>query len=301
MDYRRLMYFLAIVEAGTITAAAAQLRIAQPALTRQMKTLERELSLKLFEPHGNRLRLTSAGRDFLPAAQRLRAETLNAERAISTLRSGQVETLHVAATVTSIQAVLAPFIATLEDGPVLLTQAEQHFQVYDALQHGADIAVSPAPPPPEISHLPIGRIPIRAWVRHDHPWALEGRTSIRLSAMESHHVILPSHNSVSRLVCDAALTADNVTFGRISECDDSPTILALVRAGKGIGISTALTHAHLHPLDIVVRGAEPGPHIDTLVLPLQLAWAPGHYAEPIIREIGADLQHFVRTQLDMTT
>ena len=45
--------------AGTVTAAAEQLHVAQPALSRQIKTLERELKLTLFEPQGSRLALTS--------------------------------------------------------------------------------------------------------------------------------------------------------------------------------------------------------------------------------------------------
>ncbi|MFD4858509.1 LysR family transcriptional regulator [Streptomyces atratus] len=48
MNYRRLLYFLAVVEAGTITSAAATLHVAQLGLSRQLKTLERELRMTLF-------------------------------------------------------------------------------------------------------------------------------------------------------------------------------------------------------------------------------------------------------------
>lgn len=298
MDYRRLTYFLAVVDAGTVTAAAEELRIAQPALSRQMKTMEREMGMQLFEPHGNRLRLTPAGRDFIPVARRLKVETRNAERTISALRSGQVELLRASATVTTIQVILAPFISTLRGSdPMLLTQANHHFEVYDALQRDADFAISPTPPPSGLVNLPIGKVPIRAWVPMDHPWAVDGKASISLEELARKHIILPSHQSVSRFVFDAALAAVDTTPHRISECDDSPTILALVRAGRGVGISTDLAHQELHPLYIRTGGGPPQPSSVVLELALQLAWPPGHYASAVIREIGLRLQGFVRTNL----
>ncbi|MFJ1614124.1 LysR family transcriptional regulator [Streptomyces sp. NPDC088249] len=64
MNCRRLL-FLAVTEAGTVTAAAT-LHVAQPGLSRQLKTLEREVRMTLFEPRGNRLVLTPSGRAFAP-------------------------------------------------------------------------------------------------------------------------------------------------------------------------------------------------------------------------------------------
>lgn len=291
MDYQRLTYFLAVIDAGTVTAAAEELHIAQPALSRQMKTLQQEMGMKLFEPHGNRLRLTPGGREFVPVARRLLAETRNAERTINTLRSGQVELLRVSATITTIQVILAPFIATLREGdPMLLTQANHHFEVYDALQAQADFAISPMPPPAGVDSLPIGKIPIRAWVPLNHSWAVEGKTSVSLEELAHKPIILPTHQSVSRFIFDAALAAANATPHQIFECDDSPTILALTRAGRGVGISTDLTYQGLHPLHIQTDNG-------ALELSLQLAWLSGHYAKTAICEAGLRLQEFVRTNL----
>lgn len=299
MDYRRLAFFLAVVDAGTVTAAAEGLRLAQPALSRQLKTLERELGMRLFEPHGNRIRLTSAGRNFVPVARRLQTETRNAERTVAVLRSGRAESLRVSATVTTIHVILAPFIATLsEHDPLVLTEAHHHFDVYDALHRDADVAISPAPPPPGFEHLPLGKVPIRAWVPCSHPWALEGKNHILLEELARQHMILPTHHSVSRFVVDAALTASGATPHRISECDDSPTILALARAGRGVGISTDLTHENLWPLYIRTSAGTGRTTPDVLDLALQAAWTPGHYARSTIRDIGHRLQHFVRTILD---
>ncbi|MBE7608171.1 LysR family transcriptional regulator, partial [Salmonella enterica] len=61
MDLRHARTFVTIAELGTVSAAALRLRIAQPALSRQLEALERELGLLLFDRVGRRLVLTGAG------------------------------------------------------------------------------------------------------------------------------------------------------------------------------------------------------------------------------------------------
>jgi LysR family transcriptional regulator, salicylic acid-responsive activator of bsdBCD len=61
MDIRQLKYFLAIAQTGQITRAAKQLNIEQPPLSRQLKQMEEELGVKLFDRDGKKLHLTEAG------------------------------------------------------------------------------------------------------------------------------------------------------------------------------------------------------------------------------------------------
>jgi DNA-binding transcriptional LysR family regulator len=64
VELRQLRYFQAIVEAQSFSAAARQIHIAQPALTRQIKALESELGVSLLERHVGGIRLTPAGSAF---------------------------------------------------------------------------------------------------------------------------------------------------------------------------------------------------------------------------------------------
>ena len=61
IDIRELRYFLQIARAGSFSRAAAELYIAQPAMSRQITKLEQELGVELFVRHGRGIKLTTAG------------------------------------------------------------------------------------------------------------------------------------------------------------------------------------------------------------------------------------------------
>jgi DNA-binding transcriptional LysR family regulator len=64
MELRHLRYFVAVAEEGNITRAAARLRVAQPALSRQLSDLENDVGVKLLDRGRHGVNLTSAGREF---------------------------------------------------------------------------------------------------------------------------------------------------------------------------------------------------------------------------------------------
>src|SRR5437588_10822670 len=79
---RYLRYFVAVGETRNLSRAAAQLHVAQPALARQIRDLERELGVELLEPHPTGVRPTPAGEALIHGAPRLLATTASAlERA----------------------------------------------------------------------------------------------------------------------------------------------------------------------------------------------------------------------------
>jgi LysR family nitrogen assimilation transcriptional regulator len=71
MDLRSLRFFVHIADAGSITRAAVQLGIAQPALTRHVQAMESQLGAPLLERLPRGVRLTAAGRKFLEHARRV--------------------------------------------------------------------------------------------------------------------------------------------------------------------------------------------------------------------------------------
>ncbi len=74
MELRQLRYVVAVARRRHFTAAAADLHVAQPALSQGIKLLERELGVELFDRTGRRVRPTAAGEAFLARAERVLAE-----------------------------------------------------------------------------------------------------------------------------------------------------------------------------------------------------------------------------------
>ncbi|MER2009627.1 MAG: LysR family transcriptional regulator [Psychrobacillus sp.] len=71
MNIKQLIYFLAIAEEGSITKAADRLHMAQPPLSKQLKMLEIELNIELFERNKRNLRITEAGKQLQYRAKQI--------------------------------------------------------------------------------------------------------------------------------------------------------------------------------------------------------------------------------------
>jgi DNA-binding transcriptional LysR family regulator len=296
MNFRRLQYFLAVVDAGTVTAAAEALHVAQPALSRQIKTLERELRLELFEAQGNRIVLTSAGRALVPVARRLMVETRGFQEAATALRNGRVEELVAATTSASLRRILAPFIATTgPDEPKIIPREVSHFDMTDSLRRGCDFAISPAARDGALRHIPLGRVAVRAFVAADHEWARTGVTELPITAFAGLTAIFASHLSVSRYILDDALSRADVAFPQVTECDDGQAVVALAAAGRGVGFVTEGTLYGAHPI-IVLHNARSDGKLEPLALPLHVAWIPGHFAEETIERIAHRIRGFLTAE-----
>ncbi len=79
MELRQIRYFVEVARLSHFTRAAERLRVAQPSLSQQIRSLEAELGEKLFERTSRRVRLTAAGEAFLARAERILAEVEGAK------------------------------------------------------------------------------------------------------------------------------------------------------------------------------------------------------------------------------
>jgi len=102
MELRHLRYFLAVAEAAHFTRAAARLHVSQPTLSQQIRALEGQLGLTLFDRVGRGVALTAAGELLLPHARRVMRELDDARLALAelhglargTLRVGVMQTVN---------------------------------------------------------------------------------------------------------------------------------------------------------------------------------------------------------------
>ena len=97
MDIKVLRNFVEIVDSGSLTAASKRLFIAQPALSNQLKSLEKELNTTLIERNSRRQKLTDAGRLFYDRAKSIIFQENAMVQEISDVREGEVGCLKIAA------------------------------------------------------------------------------------------------------------------------------------------------------------------------------------------------------------
>ncbi|MBX3607374.1 MAG: LysR family transcriptional regulator [Piscinibacter sp.] len=98
MDLRQLRYFLAVADAGQLTAAASRLGMQQPPLSQQIAALEQQVGLRLFTRHPKGVTLTEGGRTLAADARRLIEDFEALRSKLDAVARGHRGVLHVAFT-----------------------------------------------------------------------------------------------------------------------------------------------------------------------------------------------------------
>lgn len=284
MELRTLRYLLAVADAGSVTAAAAKVHITQPSLSRQLRQLERDLGIALFARDDGRLRLSAAGRAFLPVARNLVAQADGALSTAAAIAAGRLQALTVAAPGTTLTDVIAPFLATLaEEDPMPAVWEEVPSSVYEALSRGADLAVGTTPPPRLLAGIALADLPVFAYVPAHHPWAKRSR--VPLEDLVEQPLLAQSREFHPRRALDHAVAAARLGYRSIHEFDTAEVAQAVAASGRGVAVVSDDPRFGLHGLG--VDGPAGAVHIS-----LYAAWDPVHHGAETIAGIAHRLRDF---------
>ncbi|HVA87463.1 MAG TPA: LysR family transcriptional regulator, partial [Candidatus Saccharimonadales bacterium] len=210
MELRVLRYFLAVADTGSTIAAAEALRTSQPSLSRQVRQLERELAVELFDRSHRRPRLTAAGRRLVAIA---RDVTTRADDVVRLMAEGiDSAPITVVAPLTFIADVIAPFLAQPEAaGTIVYPREIPASDAMSALDVGdADVAISSWPVPDRYATRMLTRPPLWAYVHPGH--RLARRHAVEVTELVREPLIVLSHDHGTRRLFDEAVAAANASY-----------------------------------------------------------------------------------------
>ncbi|MBU3110109.1 LysR family transcriptional regulator [Clostridium lacusfryxellense] len=145
MNLHALRLFYTVAKMGSITIAAEQLRISQPAITSQIKKFENENSITLFLPQGRGIRLTEIGKQLAKEASLIFQQENRMETLIENYKQGKTGTLKIAGNYLTSNFLLPKWAASLkkhnENVNIKITTLNSDEAVNSLISYQADIAV----------------------------------------------------------------------------------------------------------------------------------------------------------------
>ncbi|MGG7717086.1 LysR family transcriptional regulator [Klebsiella aerogenes] len=139
---RGMETFVAVVECGSFTGAAARLEMSAVMVGKYIALLEGQLGTRLLERNTRRQSLTDAGRVYFDEARRVLEQVANAERSVERLRLVPAGTLRVSAPVSFGASIIAPLTASfLQAWPEVRVELDLTNRMVDLVDEGIDLAI----------------------------------------------------------------------------------------------------------------------------------------------------------------
>ena len=271
MELRHLRYFVAVAEELHFARAAARLHIAQPPLSQQIKALEDELGVRLFDRSNRRVRATDAGAAFLIEARRTLA---SAERAIDAARRaarGEIGRLAIGYVASVAYQLLPAIVRTFRrrapDVTLVLEEMSSAEQGRAIAAGTLDIGFVRRPPAidPGLDGTVVRREPIVLALPRAHP--LAALRVLRLGDLRREPFIVfparprPSWADVTLDLCRSAGFEPRV----VQEAVEMVSALSLVAAGIGIALVPGAVRAVRRP-GVVFRPLTPAPWSELMLV-----------------------------------
>lgn len=275
MELRHLTAFVAVADELHFGRAARRLQMAQPPLSQQIRQLEKELGVQLFERNTRSVRLTSAGQSFLgPVQQVLDDVDLARRAALATGRGeyGRVTVGFAGASSHEALPLLTRAVRAEHPGIELVMRGQTYANVaLDRVADGSlDLGFVRMPVDrPGVQARPILNEQLICALPSDH--ALAARESIPLPALAREPFVSFPAGSGSSLRDATVRACEEAGFNPrvVQEAPDSYTILALVAAGVGVTL-TLTSCQHIQQTGLVYRPLKDA----DIWLQSALAWRP---------------------------
>ena len=264
MDLRHVRTFVAVADVGTVSKAAQQLHVAQPALSRQIANLEDELGLKLFDRVGRRLLLTSEGEQILVECRALLNHASAIAEQARILKRGDVGVLHVSASPHLIEGIFPEFLqhyAQRYPGvQVRLVDAAAGAEAFAMLKRGEihlvqTIMRAVDPKEQRFATHPLAPMEMLAACHPELDLGTDG--AIEIDRLAPYPLLQATTDFAMRRNFDAACRLAGFTPNNVLESHAPHALLAMAEAGHGVAIIPSALRIHryrVRMLRVTYRG-----------------------------------------------
>lgn len=267
MELRQLKYFITSADTLNFTEAARQCFITQSTLSQQIKQLETELGVQLFERIGKRVFLTETGRDFLPYARQTVADAdygVQRIKDIEDLKTGRLcigTTFGLSALITDAIARFSEQYPEIHLEVMFLKQDE----LIDAVrERKVDFALTFEMMEKDdlLTEQPVKTYHLCAIVSDQNPLAQQATVSLRQLA--DYNICTPARGMNARRMFDSLTNKKGIELQPKLEINEIHTLLHLVRTGRWVAILVdSITHGEEGLCAVPLREA---------ALPMPVVW-----------------------------
>lgn len=273
MEFHQLRYFVAAAEELSISKAAGRVHVSQPAMSRQIKLLEEEIGLRLFDRIRQRIHLTDAGKFFLIKARQLLCDSELAVQQAQEKFGGVRRTLRL--------GFLSPFLDDLI-APVVREFQQRH--------EGSKVSLYDLPPRAQLDRLAAHELD--ACILSNLEEADRWKFSVKRLSRNRFIAVLPEAHRLARrksiklsdLAEDPWVSLSNTFFPKrrefltetcenagfsphiIAEMDSLPMMLAEIGTGGGVGLMPGHASKLPHAGCALLKLSTPAIHSDLLLV-----------------------------------
>ncbi|KAF1297817.1 LysR family transcriptional regulator [Enterococcus sp. JM4C] len=286
MNYLHLRYFKKIVETKNITQAARELYTSQPALSRAMKNLEKNLDVPLFSHQGRNIELTAYAENFYPyVVKSLQAldDGLDVLRSLNDQDISSIE-LHLDVASISIPSLVRTFS---EKHPDIQLSIMQHDTLPDYTQ--ANVLSITSEEKKGLINSPILTEPVYIALPKNHP--LAKKEKLYLADILRVPITMLSKKNAFRKTIDLAAEGKGIELTIGSVMDDPATLRSVLRQGLGISFFPKISWSYDQNDPFVIRPIEDFPIERTIYLSSNLT-----KDNPLAKTIAHTLKDFFLTR-----
>ena len=267
MELRQLKYFITSADTLNFTEAARQCFITQSTLSQQIKQLETELGVQLFERIGKRVFLTETGRDFLPYARQAVADAEYGVQRIKDMEELKTGRLCIGTTF-GLSALITDAIAHFSEQypevhlEVMFLKQDELIEAVRERKVDFALTFEMMEKDDLLTEQPVKTYHLCAIVSDQNPLAQQATVSLRQLA--DYNICTPARGMNARRMFDSLTNKKGIELQPKLEINEIHTLLHLVRTGRWVAILVdSITHGEEGLCAVPLREA---------ALPMPVVW-----------------------------